>query len=631
MVEKLTTDFANCEVTRLNSVRKADNFTITSLSQACDEIKSDVHKDDIEKVRHLKRLPDSNLSNSPYKVAKENLPAHIFGGVFEGGTKSENLKKHAGLAVIDIDHVTNPAEIVAKLAAIASVVAAWISPSGDGAKGIVAIKRCSTAQEYTQEYQRLIRYFELEHELSLDGACKDISRKCFISHDPEIYTNYNATELDLSPTAYTPVTRQQSNERKSTGSESLERMKSALNSLPIKLLSDRESWLKIGASIHHETNGSPEGFELFDEASKRAGDAYGDTAKIWDSFKREDRGSNVITIGTLLKMALDNGWKEEIAPLTLSDFEASMMELVLTDAEAEAIAHPSFIIDNIVTRGHLVVIPAPPNGGKTTIFFHLAAEMVTKGSKVFYINADISGGDAKSMHYEAKKKGVTLVLPDLKGSSMRGVVKKLEALGESNDDLREYVFIFDTLKKMTDVIEKKQAKNLYSMLRKLTGKGATIILLSHTNKYNDKDGMPIYEGTGDLRSDVDELIYLIPIKHSDGSMTVSTLPDKVRGTFQKITFNISANREVSVAQAYVDTLQKALQNRLEEMNADKTSTIIQAIKAGHSSVKKITAFCIDEGMTRREVPTILKIYEGKFWNSKSGGNGTARNYTLINE
>ena len=45
------------------------------------------------------------------------------------------------------------------------------------------------------------------------------------------------------------------------------------------------------------------------------------------------------------------------------------------------------------------------------------------------------------------------------------------------------------------------------------------------------NGKPIYEGTGDLRSDVDELIYFIPEKHEDGSMTVSTDPDKTRGKF----------------------------------------------------------------------------------------------------
>ena len=46
-------------------------------------------------------------------------------------------------------------------------------------------------------------------------------------------------------------------------------------------------------------------------------------------------------------------------------------------------------------------------------------------------------------------------------------------------------------------------------------------------------------------SDVDEMIYLESQRNADGSMTVSTYPDKVRNTFEAITFTISADREVS--------------------------------------------------------------------------------------
>ena len=49
------------------------------------------------------------------------------------------------------------------------------------------------------------------------------------------------------------------------------------------------------------------------------------------------------------------------------------------------------------------------------------------------------------------------------------------------------VFIFDTLKKMTDVINKRAAKDLLATLRGLSTKGMTIILLAHTNKYKGAD------------------------------------------------------------------------------------------------------------------------------------------------
>ena len=99
--------------------------------------------------------------------------------------------------------------------------------------------------------------------------------------------------------------------------------------------------------------------------------------------------------------------------------------------------------------------------------------------------------------------------------------------------------------------------------------GMTIVLLAHTNKYNDADGKPIFEGTGDLRTDVDKMIYFIPQFHSDKSMTVSTVPDKVRGSFQPITFSISANREVIPEDDYVDTI------TANKVKAQREKTVIR--------------------------------------------------------
>src|SRR5690606_31180754 len=105
----------------------------------------------------------------------------------------------------------------------------------------------------------------------------------------------------------------------------------------------------------------------------------------------------------------------------------------------------------------------------------------------------------------------------------------------------------DTLKKIADVQNKAHIKEVMKVFRRLTARGMTVILLAHTNKYKDEEGNPIFEGTGDLRADVDELIYLIPHRNDDGSMYVTTKPDKVRGSFEEITFNISSTQEVSLS------------------------------------------------------------------------------------
>ena len=64
-------------------------------------------------------------------------------------------------------------------------------------------------------------------------------------------------------------------------------------------------------------------------------------------------------------------------------------------------------------------------------------------------------------------------------------MRRLGQLAISETSLSGYVFIFDTLKKFVDVINKKNAKDFLKLMRKLSTKGATVCLLGHTNKYTD--------------------------------------------------------------------------------------------------------------------------------------------------
>ena len=269
-------------------------------------------------------------------------------------------------------------------------------------------------------------------------------------------------------------------------------------------------------------------------------------------------------------------------------------EYELSIAEADAIAAPEWIIKNLIISGHIILIPAEPNGGKTTIMFHLSEQMVKEGYDVYYVNADISGGDAKPMVDLAKRKGFTLMLPDMKeGKSMDTVLYKLLDMAADGNRYDNVVFIFDTLKKMLNVISKSSAKAFFELFRKLSAKGMTIILLAHTNKYKDDEGNPIYEGTGDLRADVDELIYLIPQKHDDKSMTVTTKPDKQRGSFEAISFNIDPNRNVTLLNEPVNTIQA---NQIaSDLKKDQGAidAINQAILNGSTIQKDIISYCLE--------------------------------------
>ena len=306
----------------------------------------------------------------------------------------------------------------------------------------------------------------------------------------------------------------------------------------------------------------------------------------------------------------------------------------LTKQEVEELVDPEWIYKDLIIKSHLIVIPAAPEAGKTTIMLMIAGEIASEYDTV-YVNADVGSGDVKVMQHQADKKGFHLLLPDMKPSlSMDDVVKKITEMNEMDADYSNHVFIFDTYKKMTDVISKSKSKQLLKILRGLTAKGMTIILLAHTNKYTDADGLPIYEGTGDLRSDCDDMIYFIPKKNDDGTMTVSTDPlsstAKRRGTHQPITFSISAEREVRRTDLYIDTAALVKAEKQREKDATIIEAITEAIQSGEFRQTGIVDYCREKHhIGRPSCEAVLKRYLNKLWTRKRGFEKNVWVYALI--
>lgn len=310
-----------------------------------------------------------------------------------------------------------------------------------------------------------------------------------------------------------------------------------------------------------------------------------------------------------------------------SDF---MAEFEVSTEEAAEYDDPEWCYENLVIKCHMSVIVAAPNAGKTTIFMHeVCPKLVQAGYEVIYVNADVGQSDAKSMVTHAEKHGYRLLLPDMKqGGSMLSFVEELKAANDSGRTFPNTVFIFDTLKKMTDVINKSRAKELYVLLRSMTAKGSTVVALAHTNKYNDAEGNPIYESTADLRSDFDDLIYLIPESHDDGSKTVSTNPDKKRGKFVPITFEIDFDRNVTTGE-YVDVAEKIKAREQLEKDSPVIELITEAIKADDFTEAKIVEHCKQHHVGWRTVRGVLNRYKGKKWRLEYAFKNNAKQYFLL--
>lgn len=269
------------------------------------------------------------------------------------------------------------------------------------------------------------------------------------------------------------------------------------------------------------------------------------------------------------------------------DLDTLFSDLILTDEDVSAMADAEFLIDNLIVRGSLHAFVAPANGGKTTLFIHLCEELSARGLRIFYVNADANPSDLKRHQAHAKAHGYFVLAPDAKaGKGPQDIVSKLRALNETGGDLSELVVILDTLKKFANMIDKSRMRAFLALMRGLSAKGATIILLAHTNKRTEDDGKHIFEGTGDLRNDVDNLIYLEGEKDTaKGIQTVTTRPDKVRATFKPASWIIDLeSRQVHQSEGVLHVMGTELRTVLELAKqaiingAQKQSTLVSFIK-----------------------------------------------------
>ncbi len=119
-------------------------------------------------------------------AAKKALPGFTPAGVFTARNKS-GLAVHSGCVVVDLDNLPGPeeaAKVRDTLAHDPATVAAFISPSGCGVKALVAVETCADAAEHEAAYAEIAKDYAKRHGLNLDTSGKDVSRLCFVSHDP---------------------------------------------------------------------------------------------------------------------------------------------------------------------------------------------------------------------------------------------------------------------------------------------------------------------------------------------------------------------------------------------------------------------------------------------------------------
>ncbi len=217
----------------------------------------------------------------------------------------------------------------------------------------------------------------------------------------------------------------------------------------------------------------------------------------------------------------------------------------------DGLGKEKFYYDNLIIKNHILTIIAESGGGKTTfLYFHVAAKLSKQGLTVWYIDADSPPSDHKKMKQFADMHGIKFLIPDVnEGTSTESLLNDIKTLADSQTDLSNFVFVFDTLKKIIDLMSKQNAKDFFVLMRRLTKLGGTVVLPGHANKHRDTNGNLVFEGVGDVKSDSDDMIFFEKIKKQDGTIAVTTVVDtdkgaKVRGIFAPFSFHIDKDRKI---------------------------------------------------------------------------------------
>lgn len=166
-------------VTIFSNIKETSTPFHRDVNVVFDRIKTGKYADLIKQIRREK---DKSARNE----LKKNLPAICFSGTFQKRA-DDAIIEHSGLICLDFDGYKTKREMNEfkdSLKEDAYVMAAFVSPSGDGLKVIIKIP--ADIENHKRYFDALEKHFNCPE---FDVTSKNISRVCYESYDPDIHIN----------------------------------------------------------------------------------------------------------------------------------------------------------------------------------------------------------------------------------------------------------------------------------------------------------------------------------------------------------------------------------------------------------------------------------------------------------
>jgi hypothetical protein len=189
----------------MTTITTYKNFNIpiedVSLSSIISNIKTGTYHDSINSIRMAKGMGKPERADQ----LKKELLAFTPSATFKDGRKKELLTAYSGCVHLDFDKLT-PEELQQAFdlaVKIPFTYACFTSPSGDGLK--IFIKVNTDQETHEQAYKQVQAYYEKEINIEADPKCKDITRLCFVSNDPNAFLNESASTFEIALQEQAPL------------------------------------------------------------------------------------------------------------------------------------------------------------------------------------------------------------------------------------------------------------------------------------------------------------------------------------------------------------------------------------------------------------------------------------------
>ena len=268
-----------------------------------------------------------------------------------------------------------------------------------------------------------------------------------------------------------------------------------------------------------------------------------------------------------------------------------------------------FLIDGFIPRRMITMFYAEGGSGKSWLAYAIAKYAASTGEQVIYLDYDNPITVLADRGLEHKLIGphdnlfyISSSKTDLTSEQM------INHIRTENGNLDGTVLLIDSLRDFCDVKNDNQTLQFMAVLKELRERGATVIVLSHSNKDARN-----YEGSNNIYNSLDNMYRVRKIDSEPDSINYLLASRKTRAGTGDCAWSLNT-----------DTLQLDQMDLDEALLSTEDKEFIDAVKAALNGSKGMNKKKLLEAMgyDKRDKTANVRLerYEGKHWVSVKRSN-----------